>query len=49
MFFISHRGNIDGINQSDENKPSKIEHIISLGLHVEIDVWYTSTLLFRTR
>ena len=25
MFFISHRGgNIDGINQSDENKPSKL-------------------------
>ena len=46
MFFISHRGNIGGINQSEENKPSKIEYIINLGLHVEIDVWYTKNAFY---
>jgi len=35
---ISHRGNIDGRTEK-ENKPSYIEHAISLGYDVEIDVW----------
>ena len=38
MKIISHRGNING-QTSEENNPLYIEHAISLGYDVEIDVW----------
>ena len=39
MFLIAHRGNINGPS-SDENLPDLINHVLSLGYHAEIDVWY---------
>lgn len=39
MIFISHRGNINGITRSLENKPSYIDLAIENGYDVEIDFW----------
>ena len=38
MYFISHRGNISGIDKNNENKPEYIEKALSLGFDVEVDV-----------
>jgi hypothetical protein len=38
MRFISHRGNIDG-REMTENHPSQIDFAIHIGLEVEVDVW----------
>jgi hypothetical protein len=40
MLFIAHRGNIDGPNTAMENHPVQIESALSMGFHVEVDVWY---------
>ena len=40
MIFISHRGNINGINKKLENNPIYIHAAIKKGYNVEIDVWY---------
>ena len=40
MFLISHRGNVNGINKKDENKPEYIETAIQYGFDVEVDVRY---------
>lgn len=40
MILISHRGNINGRNIEQENKPEYILEAIKQGYHVEIDVWY---------
>ena len=40
MIFISHRGNINGINKKFENNPKYIQSAIKKGFNVEIDVWY---------
>ena len=40
MIFISHRGNINGINKKFENNPIYIQSAINKGYNVEIDVWY---------
>jgi hypothetical protein len=42
MKLIAHRGNIDGPNRLEENKPEYIENAISVGFDVEIDVWYNT-------
>tara|TARA_B100000989_G_scaffold298905_1_gene290909 strand:- start:6970 stop:7395 length:426 start_codon:yes stop_codon:yes gene_type:complete len=38
MYLISHRGNLDGPNFKDENKPEYILEALSKGYNVEIDV-----------
>ena len=38
MHWISHRGNLTGVDKSLENKPKQIEKVISLGFDCEIDV-----------
>lgn len=38
MKLIAHRGNIDGPNPLEENKPEYIERALSQGFHVEIDI-----------
>ena len=38
MYLISHRGNLDGPNVKDENKPDYILYALSKGYDVEIDV-----------
>ena len=40
MYYISHRGNIDGPNPSLENQPDYIEGALKMGYLVEVDVWY---------
>jgi len=40
MILISHKGNINGKNLEEENKPDYILKALSLGYDVEVDVWY---------
>jgi len=40
MILISHRGNINGPNSKEENKPSYIAAAISKGYDVEVDFWF---------
>ena len=40
MFFISHRGNIDGPNPKEENKIKYILEALNQNFDVEIDVWF---------
>jgi len=35
---ISHRGNIDGVNQERENNPTYIDTALNLGYDVEVDI-----------
>ena len=46
MLYISHRGNIDGKNETLENKPSYIDTSISNGYDVEVDVWWFDNQLW---
>lgn len=39
MKLISHRGNINGPNKSEENSPEYILNAINNGYNVEIDIW----------
>jgi len=40
MILISHRGNINGPNPKEENKPSYIAAAITKGYDVEVDFWF---------
>ena len=40
MFFISHRGNLQGAEPHRENTERQIVRCINLGFDVEIDLWY---------
>lgn len=42
MILISHRGNIDGPNVDNENKPSYISTAIEKGYDCEVDFWFTN-------
>ena len=44
MILISHRGNINGPNPSQENHPTFILNALHQGYDVEIDVWYHNGL-----
>lgn len=46
MLFISHRGNLDGLNPKRENTKSYIQEAIDKGFHVEIDIRTKDGLLF---
>jgi len=39
MKLISHRGNIEGVNNKTENEPNNILKVIKLGYEVEVDIW----------
>ena len=39
MIYISHRGNLNGINSDLENKPSYIVNALKKNFDVEVDVW----------
>ena len=45
LIIISHRGNIDGPS-SLENHPNQIDKALSLGYHVEIDVWFENNRFY---
>ena len=38
MIFISHRGNIDGVNPERENSPDYIDECLALGYDCEVDL-----------
>lgn len=40
MFFISHRGNLNGKIPELENSPNYILNALQLGFDVEVDVWF---------
>lgn len=40
MVLISHRGNINGKQEENENKPSYIAQAISKGYDCEVDFWF---------
>lgn len=42
MIYISHRGNTEGSDPDLENTKYSINKCLSLGLDVEIDVWYVN-------
>ena len=42
MILISHRGNIDGPNVENENKPSYISTAIEKGYDCEVDFWFVN-------
>lgn len=46
MKFISHRGNLEEKNTSEENKPEKILYCLSQGYDVEIDVWHVNNIFY---
>ena len=46
MFFISHRGNLNGINQQEENKPNYILNALSKNFDVEVDIWFSDGSFF---
>ena len=39
MLLISHRGNVDGIDESLENDPLYVTHAIHKGYDCEVDLW----------
>lgn len=46
MILISHRGNLNGRNAEEENRPDTIMKALDLGLQVEIDVWLHNNDLY---
>tara|TARA_B100001248_G_scaffold260640_1_gene249455 strand:- start:965 stop:1402 length:438 start_codon:yes stop_codon:yes gene_type:complete len=42
MIYISHRGNLNKINQKDENKPSYILNALDQKYNVEVDIWFSN-------
>ena len=46
MYLISHRGNINGIQKDDENKPEYINKALEKGFDVEIDVRFSKGKFF---
>ena len=46
MYLISHRGNINGIQKDEENKPEYINKALEKGFDVEIDVRFSKGKFF---
>ena len=46
MILISHRGNISGRFENNENNPDYIDLAISKGYDVEVDIWYKDDTLW---
>jgi hypothetical protein len=46
MIFISHRGNINGINVKDENKPLYILNALNKNFDVEVDIWFQNNRFY---
>jgi len=46
MFFISHRGNLNGIQKNNENNPKYIDNALNEGYDVEVDVRYENNQFF---
>ncbi len=48
MILISHRGNIDGPNTDNENKPSYIASAINRGYDCEVDFWFSNNKFIKS-
>ena len=46
MILISHRGNLNGPNPKQENKPSYITNAIRTGFQVEVDFWFVNNKFY---
>ena len=46
MYFISHRGNIDGLQKEVENQPDYINNALEKGYDVEIDVRFENNKFY---
>jgi hypothetical protein len=46
MIYIAHRGNINGPDTINENKPEYLLNAISQGFHVETDLWVINNNLY---
>jgi hypothetical protein len=46
MKFISHRGNLNGKNPSNENVPTQVLAVIRLGFDCEVDLWIVNDKLY---
>jgi hypothetical protein len=46
MIYIAHRGNINGPNPENENKPEYLFKAIEEGFHVETDLWLIDNILY---
>lgn len=46
MRIISHRGNLDGLNQRLENSKEAIDKALNLGFDVEVDIWKVKEKFF---
>ena len=46
MFFIAHRGNLNGPNPAEENKPDYIADTMKSGYDCEIDVWVVDNMVY---
>lgn len=45
MKYISHRGNLIGINRTKENSPAYIMSAVDADFDVEVDVWYVDGMI----
>lgn len=46
MFYISHRGNINGPNPDVENHPEYLELALTRGFCIEFDIWVINKKIF---
>jgi hypothetical protein len=46
VFFISHRGNLNGPNKKEENKIEYINKALKKNFDVEIDLWFINNSFF---
>jgi len=46
MIYIAHRGNLNGSDPINENKPEYLLTAISKGFHVETDLWLIDNILY---
>ena len=46
MIYIAHRGNLDGPDPINENKPEYLINAIAKGFYVETDLWLVDNILY---
>ena len=46
MLYISHRGNLEGVNPKDENRPDYVINALNNNFHVEVDTWLIKDTFF---
>jgi hypothetical protein len=46
MIYIAHRGNLNGPDSKNENKPEYLLEAISKGFYVETDLWIIDNVLY---